>query len=195
MGTINAIRPEEVNDDLLSTARHLHHGSFYLHTRLRPAIPYLFQRARRLGLTTSLDTNWDPEETWDGGLVDALRWTDIFMPNDQEAMRISRQEGLAQAADVFRQQGARIVAIKAGDKGAWGFAAGGAWEQPVSPVSGGDSIGAGDSFDAGFLAGWLRGYPLEKCLQIASACGRSVANQIGGLAGQLNWEDIIYLTG
>ncbi len=191
MGTINAVRPEEVSDELLSTARHLHHGSYYLHTRLRPAIAGIFRRARALGLTTSLDPNWDPQETWNGGLLEALRWTDIFLPNDQEALRISRQEGLAQAAQVFRRQGARIVAIKAGEKGAWGYTEAGAWQQPVAPVSGGDSIGAGDSFDAGFLAGWLRGYPLPACLAIAAFCGRSVAGQIGGLTGQPTWAEVL----
>jgi sugar/nucleoside kinase (ribokinase family) len=188
LGTIDAVRPEDARDDLLASTRHLHHGSFYLQTRLRPAIPEIFRRARSLGLSTSLDTNWDPEEVWNGGLEKILPWTTIFMPNDRESLRISRRESLEAAAEYFLRQGVQIVTIKAGPKGAQTFTRQGVHTQHVTPVSGGDSIGAGDSFDAGFLAGWLKGLPLERCLAIASACGRSVASQAGGLAGQLSWE-------
>jgi sugar/nucleoside kinase (ribokinase family) len=66
------------------------------------------------------------------------------------------------------------------------------YEQKATPVTGGDSIGAGDSFAAGFLAGWLRGLPLKECLRIAAVCGSSVASKTGGLAGQLRWDEVIY---
>ncbi len=191
MGTINAIRQEEVSDDFLASGRHLHLGSYYLHTQLRPAIPEIFQRARSLGLTTSLDTNWDPEERWDGGLEKALPLTDIFMPNEQEAMFISRRGDLESAAAHFLKHRVRILALKAGARGALVYAGDIVLERSVTPVTGGDSVGAGDSFDAGFLAGWLRGLPLEKCLEVATACGRSVASKIGGLAGQLSWDDVV----
>ncbi|MCJ7701787.1 MAG: carbohydrate kinase family protein, partial [Anaerolineales bacterium] len=64
LGSLNAVYPEDITDEFLASARHLHHGSFFLHANLRPAIPEIFQRARDLQLTTSLDTNWDPEEVW-----------------------------------------------------------------------------------------------------------------------------------
>ena len=190
LGTSNAVYPADVTDEFLAAARHLHHASYYLHTNLRPAAAEIFQRARRLGMTTSLDTNWDPQETWDGGLDDVLPHTDIFFPNDQEALRISRQPDLPSAARYFLERGVKVVAVKRGPQGSAVFTAQGCLEQGVTPVSGGDSIGAGDSYDAGFLAGWLRGLPLERCLEIATACGRSVASKIGGLAGQPRWEEI-----
>ena len=190
LGTINAVYPEDASDDLLAATRHVHHASYYLHTNLRPAVAEIFQRARRLGATTSLDTNWDPDETWDGGLEEVLPHTDLFFPNDQEALRISRRPDLPSAARYFLDLGVRVVAIKRGAQGALVYTAQGCLEQAVSPVNGGDSIGAGDSFDAGFLGGWLRGLPLARCLEIATECGRSVAGQVGGLAGQPRWEEV-----
>ena len=190
MGSINVLRPADVSDELLGSARHLHHGSHYLHTGLQPGMPDIFRRARALDLSISLDTNWDPAETWDGGLPVLLAMTDVFLPNDQEALRISRQPGLDEAAADFIHQGVRVVALKSGARGATVYADGQRLQRPVTPVSGGDSIGAGDSFDAGFLAGWLRGLPLERCLEIATACGTSVASQIGGLAGQPSLADV-----
>jgi sugar/nucleoside kinase (ribokinase family) len=191
LGSISAVRPQDVSDGLLASARHLHHGSYYLHTGLQPAIPEIFQRARRLGLTTSLDTNWDPAERWDGGLEEVLPYVNICMPNEQEALLISRQDSREGAAAHFQSRGTGIVAIKGGEKGAWAYAGGQAFERKVLPVTGGDSIGAGDSFDAGFLAGWLRSLPLEACLRIATACGSAVASKTGGLAGQLRWEEAV----
>jgi sugar/nucleoside kinase (ribokinase family) len=139
-------------------------------------------------LSISLDTNWDPDEKWDGVLDELLPLTDVFFPNDQEALHISRRGSLDEAAQAFLQQGVRVVALKAGAKGARIYTPSERLERAVVPVSGGDSIGAGDSFDAGFLAGWLRGLPLERCLEIGMACGRAVASKIGGVAGQLSWN-------
>jgi ribokinase len=191
MGTINALRPEDVSESFLASARHLHHGSYYLHTRLRPAIPAIFRLARSLGLTTSLDTNWDPEAAWDGGLEQAFPWTDIFLPNEQEARLISRKGSTVDACVYFQQKGIKLVVVKQGLQGALLASGETKMKHGVVPVTGGDSIGAGDSFDAGFLAGWLRGLSLEKCIQIGCSCGRSVAAQTGGLAGQPRWEEVV----
>jgi sugar/nucleoside kinase (ribokinase family) len=70
-----------VTDGFLSQARHLHHGSYFLLDRLQPRIPEILQQAKKSGLTTSLDTNWDPAEKWNGRLHEALAHTDIFLPN------------------------------------------------------------------------------------------------------------------
>jgi sugar/nucleoside kinase (ribokinase family) len=190
MGSICALRPEDVTDAFLASARHLHHGSFFLHTGLRPHLPHIFRRARALGLTLSLDPNWDPDERWNSTLAQALPLSDVFMPNDQEALHISGASSLADAVARFHARGVPIVTIKRGSDGAGVYAGQEAYECAVSPASGGDSVGAGDSFDAGFLAGWLRGLPLDQCLGIACQCGRSVASAIGGLKGQPTWETI-----
>jgi ribokinase len=191
LGSINALLPEDVTDELLGSTRHLHHGSFYLQTNLRPSIPEIFRRAHSLDVTTSLDTNWDPEERWDGGLHNVLPLTDIFLPNDHEALHISRRATVEQAGKTFLDLGVKLAVIKAGKEGALVFARDLELERRVVPVAGGDSIGAGDSFDAGFLAGWLRGLSLERSLEIACACGRSVAGKTGGLAGQLSWSALV----
>ena len=185
MGSISALRPADVSDGFLASARHLHHGSFYLHTGLRPRIPEIFGRARALGLTTSLDPNWDPDERWDASLSDALPLVDVLLPNEQEARFISGRTSAAEAAAWLRAQGVSIVALKRGEDGATAYADEGAIDCTVRPAApGGDSVGAGDSFDAGFLAGWLRGLPTRRCLEIGCACGRSVASALGGVEGQ-----------
>jgi ribokinase len=191
MGTINVLTEGNVKDDWLSFARHLHHGSYYLHTGLRPGIPSIFRRAKALGLTISLDTNWDPEERWGNGLEEVIRFVDVFLPNEPEALRIANCDILGAALLHLHQLGAGIIAVKQGAKGALVSDGSAIVSCTVMPVSGGDSVGAGDSFDAGFLAGWLQGLPLEQSLKIGCACGRSVASQIGGVKGQLTWQEAV----
>lgn len=191
MGTINVLTEADVQDDWLSLAQHLHHGSYYLHTGLRPGIPSIFRRAKALGLTISLDTNWDPDERWGEGLAEAIRWVDIFLPNEREVLRIAKDEQLKTAILQLHTMGPKIIAVKQGAKGALVSDGSGLVSCTVTPVTGGDSVGAGDSFDAGFLAGWLQGLSLERSLQIGCACGRSVASQVGGVKGQLTWQEAI----
>ncbi len=191
MGSISALGPADVSEGFLASARHLHHGSFFLHTGLRPRVPDIFRRARGLGLTTSLDTNWDPDERWDSTLAEVLPLTDILMPNEQEARYISGQADLTEAVARFHAQGVSIVAVKRGADGAGVYTERESYERAVAPAEeGGDSVGAGDSFDAGFLAGWLRGLSLAQCLDIACRCGRAVAGAMGGVAGQPTWDTL-----
>ena len=193
MGSLNAVYPADVSDEILRLTHHVHHGSYFLHTNLRPAMTDIFQRALAFGATTSLDTNWDPDESWNSGLHDLLHLTDVFLPNEQEARWISRADTVDEAINKFEGFGIHIVALKRGVHGAMAASGKQKFTFALPPVAGGDSIGAGDSFDAGFLAGWLRGLPLDDCLRIASHCGREVASQVGGLRGQPDWETITRL--
>ena len=192
LGSLAALGPDDVSDEFLASARHLHHGSFFLHSGLRPHIPEIFRRARELGLTISLDTNWDPEERWNSTLAESLPLTDLFLPNEQEALHVSGCAGLEEAVAWLHARGlpaGAIVVVKRGVHGARVYDGDRVVECTVTPATGGDSVGAGDSFDAGFLAGWLRGLPLGQCLDVACRCGRSVAGAIGGLQGQLTDAD------
>jgi sugar/nucleoside kinase (ribokinase family) len=135
----------------------------------------------------SLDTNWDPAETWDGGLRESIAQADLFFPNENEALAITRQDNLESALKVLHTWGRPelVVVVKQGADGALVSANGARIEVPVSPVETlVDTIGAGDSFDAGFLAGWLRGLPLADCAALGNACGRATTQARGGIQGQ-----------
>lgn len=189
-GSINAVYPADLPDDLLRRGRHLHYCSYYLQTNLLPAVPAIFRRARSLGLTISLDTNWDPDEQWDGGLADALALCDLFLPNDQEALAITAAAGLANAVDRLAAR-VPVVAVKRGELGALIAAGAERLAAPIEPVASiVDTIGAGDSFDAGFVAAWLAGRPLKTCAAVANACGRASTQARGGIRGQLRAADL-----
>ena len=183
-GSLAALKPADVTDGLLAAAAHLHYGSLYLHSGLLPDWIGIVKRAKRHGLTVSLDTNWDPDERWDVGLAQAFPYVDILLPNQQEALHLSGDNELERAVAALRRQ-VSILAVKQGAAGAMAFHQGDRFVQSVQAADG-DGIGAGDSFDAAFVAGWLNGLPIDVCLSIACQCGRAVASQTGGTAGQLH---------
>ena len=186
-GSISALQPADITDALLHRARHLHYCSYYLQMNLLPAAPQILQRARALGLTVSLDTNWDPDGRWAGGLRAALAHVDLFLPNEQEALAISGAAGLEEALDVLVGEfHLPAVAVKRGELGARVAAGAERWAVAVDPLGAlADTIGAGDSFDAGFVAAWLAGRPLAECAALGNACGRASIQARGGIAGQL----------
>ncbi len=183
-GTMPLLRVDDLPPSLLARARHVHVGSYFLLDAARPDLPALFRAAGASGATTSLDCNWDPRGGWDGGLRDLLAETDVFLPNAAEAARITGLDDVEAAARALVDLGPRVVAVKLGAAGAIAATAGGLARCPALPVATVDATGAGDSFDAGFLAGWLSGRPVEACLALGVACGSLSTLGVGGTAAQ-----------
>jgi sugar/nucleoside kinase (ribokinase family) len=189
-GTITELRAELLDPRLLSETRHIQVSSYFLQRRLAPDLPSLFDEAHRLGVTTSLDPNWDPSEGWDGGLHDVLARTDVFLPNGVEAMRIAGEDAIERAvARLARSAG--LVVAKLGKEGAIAAEGTNLVRAPGLQVDPTDTTGAGDSFDAGFLASWLAGDPLERAMAIGNACGALSTRALGGVDGQPTMEEAL----
>jgi sugar/nucleoside kinase (ribokinase family) len=185
-GSIPLLRYADIDLDLLSKARHLHLGSYFMLDELRPEVPRLFAEAHRRGLTTSLDTNYDPSLAWDGGIRAALAQTDLFFPNETELLAISRAPDLLSGMQAIADLGPGVI-VKRGVQGASGLWHGEYREASAIPVQVADTVGAGDSFDAGFLAGTLRpdpGWNFETCLKLGCICGALSTRQPGGTEAQ-----------
>lgn len=185
-GLIADLQASDISDALLSQSRHLHVASYFLQTKLQPDLSSLFRRARSLGLTTSLDTNYDPSEKWIG-FDELLSVTNVFLPNEKEAVSLSGEGNVDLAAD---RLGSRVeaLAIKLGAEGVLGVREGESIRVDSIPVKVIDTVGAGDSFDAGFLFGYLNRWSLEKSLRLACMCGALSTQQAGGTNGQPTLE-------
>jgi len=79
------------------SAKHLHLSSYFLHKALRPDMIELFRRAKAAGLTTSLDTNDDPDGRWSTDILLLLKYVDILLPNENEACKIAHTTDVDQA--------------------------------------------------------------------------------------------------
>lgn len=186
-GLIAELQASSIPDSLLEQTRHLHVASYFLQTKLRLDLPDLFRRTRALGVTTSLDTNYDPSEKW-AGFDKLLSVTDIFMPNEAEAKSLTGAETLDEAANRLGSM-VETLAIKLGANGALGVRHHEKVSVPSIPVQVVDSVGAGDSFDAGFVCGCLQGWAMETSLRLACICGALSTRQAGGTNGQPTLEE------
>ena len=183
-GTTGDLRRSVIGTDVLSRTRHIHVSSYFLQRALAPELPALFREARDGEATTSLDPNWDPSGMWDNGLMALLPEVDVFLPNEVEALSMARISVVEDAIARLRSSGAGTVVVKTAGQGAVAAQAGHAVAVAGIPTQVVDSTGAGDSFDAGFLAGFLGGQPLRRCMEIGNACGALSTRGIGGASTQ-----------
>jgi len=181
-GSISQLKKSDLDLSLFNYARHIHLGGYFLLDSLKKDVPSIFRLAHRLNLSISLDTNYDPNETWDLGHDNPLRETDIFFPNENEVKELSRQPDVESAMKTLSY--IPTLAVKQGKAGSIARQ-NNEWKTvPAMKVKVKDTVGAGDSFEAGFLYGYLSGFGLEKTLKFASVCGSLSTTAAGGIAGQ-----------
>ncbi|MFE7357858.1 carbohydrate kinase family protein [Streptomyces sp. NPDC057543] len=189
-GCLAETGPADVPEALLTSVRHIHAASFFLMPRLARSLHKVFAAARSYGASTSLDTNDDPSGRWDRELLDpVLEVTDILLPNAAEARALTGISELPDAAKVLACLGPLVV-VK---NGAGGALAHDGVRPPVHaaalPTEPLDTVGAGDSFDAGFISATLRGLDTGAALTVAAACGSLSARGHGGTATQPTWDE------
>jgi sugar/nucleoside kinase (ribokinase family) len=161
-GTMFEMAAADLDMAYLASARHFHLSSLFLHKALQPDLPGILRQLKSEGLSLSLDTNDDPEDNWGAPLDEVLGIVDILLPNEDEACRISGKSDAESAIEALAKR-VPLVAIKCGKRGSLVEKAGRRWSVPAQPVTPVDTIGAGDSFDAGFIAAYLRGEAPEAC--------------------------------
>jgi len=188
LGSISALTAKDVPPETFDRFQHLHVAAYYLQDGLRPGVREIFAAAHGRGLTTSLDPGFDPRQTWNGGLHETLKETDIFFPNDVELSGVSARPDPEEGLKRLQTEKTRVVA-KLGLEGAMTLEEGRVVRVPAFPVQAVDTTGAGDSFNAGFLHSWLRGEPVESCLRMGAACGALSTLGLGGTARQPTREE------
>jgi ribokinase len=156
---------------VIAGARHLHIASYFLLSGLRPGLPELVASARAAGVTVSLDPQDDPAGEWRSGLPELLPSLDVLFVNEQESAALD-----ASACP--------LVVVKRGPDGAAARTPGGEVRHAGVAVDSVDATGAGDSFDAGFLAAWLGGAGIAEALALACACGALSTRAPGGTDAQ-----------
>jgi sugar/nucleoside kinase (ribokinase family) len=182
-GTIDSLSPDDFDTAMLDSTRHWHIASFFLLTQLSKFWPQWIAAARERGVTVSLDTNWDPARQWQG-VTELLPIIDVFLPNEAEACAIAKTDDPVAAGQWLSEKGPLTV-VKMGEAGAKAFDNGRAIHSPVrGNVKVTDTIGAGDSFDGGFIHAWLQNHDIESCLELATDCGMANVQGRGGFESQ-----------
>jgi sugar/nucleoside kinase (ribokinase family) len=179
LGTISELRFEDLDLEYLSSARHFHLSSLFLQRALAPRVHDLFREMKSAGLTTSLDTNDDPDDRWEGALDATLPFVDVLLPNEREAMKMARASDLETAVARLSER-MQTVVVKMGSRGAIAVQGKKQFSAPAAKVQIVDPVGAGDSFDAGFLHKFVQGSDLPDCLAYGNLCGAFSTTASGG---------------
>lgn len=180
-GAMDFLTIQDISDEQLMQAKHIHFSSVFLQPGIRNDIHTLFARAKKLGLTTSLDTQWDPAEKWDFDYKQILPFVDIFLPNETELLHLT---GTSTISDAFEQLQpfAQNIAVKRGNKGSMLLKKDGTILEKSSYLNTSvvDAIGAGDSFNAGFIHKFVKGASLQECLDFGNLTGALNTTAAGG---------------
>jgi len=188
-GAMDLLTIQDISEDDLSRAKHLHFSSYFLQAGLRKDIGRLFRTAQRLGLTTSFDMQWDPQEEWDLDFEEILPYVDVFLPNEKELMFLSGKDNLKAAINSIKEH-TDILVIKRGNQGSMVCYRDEILDRPAfinqNVV---DAIGAGDSFNAGFIHKFIKGNPIPECQEFGNLTGAVSTLAAGGTTAFQDYEE------
>lgn len=188
-GAMDLLTVDDILPADLSRAKHLHFSSFFLQPGMRDGVGKLFRTAKELGLTTSFDMQWDPEEAWELDIEDILPYVNVFLPNEKELMYLSGKNDLNEAIQ-FINKYSDVLVIKRGNQGSMVIHGEELWDLPAylnkNVV---DAIGAGDSFNAGFIYKYILGFPIPDCQQYGNLTGAVSTTAAGGITAFQDYEN------
>jgi sugar/nucleoside kinase (ribokinase family) len=174
------LRWEDLDLDYLTSSRHFHLSSYFLQQGIRADVPRLFAHLKEAGLTISVDPNDDPLDEWGESFLDILKHVDVLMPNEREVGAMMRDDDPKRAIGRLSEL-VPLLVVKQGAHGAMAVAGGRCYEAGAIRVDPVDAIGAGDSFNAGFLHGFVQGWPVERCLRFGNLTGGFSTTAAGGV--------------
>lgn len=182
--------PVEFTPEIRDGMSHYHLASLFILPRMRAHAPECLRRARAAGLTTSLDTNWDPQGLWLQDIGPCLPHLDIIFVNEDEARMITGSSAHAVAAARLLAGGAKVAVIKLGHRGCAISTPAGEFVCPAFEVDAKDTTGAGDCFVGAFLAALSRKMSLAEAGQFANAMAAITVQHVGGVAGLHPYPDV-----
>jgi sugar/nucleoside kinase (ribokinase family) len=184
IGANAALTEDDVNFDVIAKSKILHiAGTFLMPAFDGEPTARVLKKAKEMGVKTSLDTCWDSKGRWMSLLEPCLPYVDYAVPSIEEARMCTGQHDPADVAKVFMDKGVGVVALKMGDQGCYIRSKDVELRIPIYKVDAIDALGAGDAYAAGFLAGLVNGWDLEKTGKFANAVGAFCVTSLGATTG------------
>lgn len=174
----------DINFKIMKQYKILDISAFFKMDKLdgAPAVEIL-KRAKKFGLITTLDVSWDSKNRWLKLLDPCLRYVDFFLPSYEEAVKLSGKKELSSIAKEFISRGVKTAVIKIGEAGCFIATKDREYKIPAYKVKVVSTVGAGDSFVAGFLTGIIKGWNLEECGRFANAVGACCVTALAASTG------------
>jgi sugar/nucleoside kinase (ribokinase family) len=184
-GAMELLTINDISDNQLLEAKHIHFSSIFLQPGIRNDIGNLFARAKKLGLTTSLDPQWDPAETWVFDYKSILPFVDILLPNETELLHLTKTLNIDDAFAELSSYAHNIV-VKRGNKGSILRQKNGEITELPAYLNTSvvDAIGAGDSFNAGFIYKFVKGASLSEFGNLTGALNTTNSGGTGAFSSK-----------
>lgn len=196
------LSPEDLDPDYIGSAKILHITGITpaLSDSCHHTVLEAIKIAKRRGVKISFDPNlrlklWTKERAREV-IMELAAQADIVLPGVSEGAILVGETEPQKIAAKFLEMGVETVVVKIGKEGAYyasktecKFVPGYPIEKVVDP------IGAGDGFDAGFIAGMLKNYNLEEAVKLANAVGALATTVTGDVEGLPTMEDVAVFRG
>jgi sugar/nucleoside kinase (ribokinase family) len=190
-GAMEDLTINDIKEEMINSARHLHFSSYFLQPGMQSGLLKLFKIAKENGLTTSLDIQWDPKEEWNFNYKEVLPFVDVFLPNEQEALLLTGESVLENAIKKLRAF-AKFVVVKLGSKGSIAVTNGkSVFKESFFNNNVVDAIGAGDSFNAGFIFKYINGGEIDECQKFGNLTGAINTTAAGGTAAFESYDQVV----
>ncbi|MBO4434070.1 MAG: carbohydrate kinase family protein [Bacteroidales bacterium] len=191
-GSMDVMGWNDIDKDVFDNTRHIHLSSLFMQSALLRDIHKVLDAAAEKGITVSLDTQWDPMETWKLDYRSVLPKITVFMPNEKELQALTGKDSLEGAiAEVLPFLGNAMV-VKCGSKGSLLVRKDGSMKLLPAYLNTDvvDAIGAGDSFNSGFISAFVKGLPLEDCQETGNLTGAVNTTAAGGTGAFTSLEHV-----
>lgn len=191
-GCSRTLRESDINTEKFHGAKHVHWGGPAVTPGLDgPPISRILEKAKSIGLTTSVDTCYDGLDVWYPRIEAALPFLDVVMSSLEEARMYTGKKEPEAIADFYLDRGPDIAVIKLGDGGMFVKSTVERMRIPAHCVDVVDTTGAGDAACGAFVYGYTQGWELHKSVQLANAVGALTVQAMGGSEGVKSLEDTL----
>ena len=181
-GTNAGLSLDKLDLAQVARARHIHVTGYEGATNHAQYLEILKKIHAMGDVTVSFDVGWDMTGVWYEGIFELLPMIDVLFMNETECAHYTRCADVREGARKLAEQ-AGMAVIKLGGKGSLCVRGGEEYFAPSYHVRAVDTTGAGDSFNAGFVYGFLNGMTMEECLKRGNGCGALSVTALGGNTG------------
>jgi sugar/nucleoside kinase (ribokinase family) len=193
LGTNAVVSESDLDFGVISASKVLHWGGSSVTPQLDGApMGRVFEKARSLGVKTSIDTCFDGKGVWLPHIEPALHHTDIVFSSLEEARHYTGRQEPEEIADFYLSYGVDIAVIKLGADGMFVKNRTAEYLLPAHRVPVVDTTGAGDASCGGFLYGHVAGWDLERCARLANAVGGLTVQHMGGAEAIVSLEETLH---
>ena len=191
-GSMDVMGFDQIDKSVFTLSKHIHLSSLFMQSALLRDIHKVLDAAAENGCTVSLDTQWDPMEKWALDYPKVLPKITVFMPNEKELCALTGKAELEDAiAEVLPCLGG-IMLVKCGSKGSLLVKKDGSRKLLPAFLNKNvvDAIGAGDSFNSGFVSAFVKGLSPEECQKTGNLTGAVNTTAAGGTGAFTSLEDV-----